>query len=372
MKKGIRILVFIVWMIAAFGAVHLFRIYFPEVPDYEIGGFFGAFILTFWVHVILHETGHLLFGKLSGYQFVSFRVFGQTLVKQNGKLVRKKFKGWIGQALMLPPDMKNGTFPSVLYNLGGGLMNFLFGALFLGLFFIASPFWRFLLLAGAISGILAGLISIVPQKPGGLPNDGYNALLLGRKGNADIRHAFWVQLHFNTALASGTRPRDIPTAWFEWVTPDNWNDPMVAAVAVIHYEYLLDRLELNEARSLAQTLLDTADKMLGTHKNQLRCELLFHELINECRPEEVGRIYTKELQAYIETTPLYTSNQRMLYAYARLFTKDAAQTEAHWVLFLEACKSSARLGEIPGEKELVALVDRIAEGRNADLLATIP
>ena len=37
---------------------------------------FGAILL----HVIIHEAGHLVFGLLSGYRFVSFRIFSLTLV----------------------------------------------------------------------------------------------------------------------------------------------------------------------------------------------------------------------------------------------------------------------------------------------------
>ena len=31
-------------------------------------------LITFFLHLILHEGGHLIFGLLSNYEFVSFRV----------------------------------------------------------------------------------------------------------------------------------------------------------------------------------------------------------------------------------------------------------------------------------------------------------
>jgi hypothetical protein len=33
------------------------------------------FFASFFVQIILHEAGHLVFGGLSGYRFVSFRIF---------------------------------------------------------------------------------------------------------------------------------------------------------------------------------------------------------------------------------------------------------------------------------------------------------
>ena len=31
-------------------------------------------VVSYFLHIIIHESGHLLFGLFSGYQFVSFRV----------------------------------------------------------------------------------------------------------------------------------------------------------------------------------------------------------------------------------------------------------------------------------------------------------
>jgi len=328
----------------------------------EVGVAIVALFAAYQLNLILHEAGHLLMGKLSGYSFVSFRVYHIMFAKENGKLMRKNYNvvGTAGQALMSPPEMKNGAFPTVLYNLGGCLMDFLLGALFVWLSWRLSGLWAIAFSLGAAVSILMGLLNVIPLKVGGVPNDGYNLFLLGRKGNAAMRHAFWVQLRANALQTSGVRPRDFPSAWFEWVTPDLINDPMVAPVAVLHYACLLDKLELDKARDLAVSILDTADKMLDVHKNELRCELLFHELIGECRAEALDRLYTQALKDYIHATAAYIARQRLLYAYARLFLQDSAKAEAHLALFRKSCETSASLGEIPGEEALVALVDRIA------------
>ena len=58
--------------------------------------------LSFFIHIVLHETGHLIFGLMSGYQFSSFRIGTHMLMKENGKLVHRKIKiaGTGGQCLM--------------------------------------------------------------------------------------------------------------------------------------------------------------------------------------------------------------------------------------------------------------------------------
>ncbi|MCL2568474.1 MAG: M50 family metallopeptidase [Oscillospiraceae bacterium] len=324
-----------------------------------------ALVAFYQLHILLHETGHLIAGKRSGYTFISFRVYNFMLIRQNGRLVRKKFSvvGTAGQCLMSPPEMKDGKFPVLLYNLGGSLMNFLVSAVCFGLFWTLPTPWSVPFLVGAILGVFMGLFNLIPLKLNGVANDGYNALLLKRKGNEIAQRALWTGLRAYAAQASGTRARDLPPEWFEWVDLNNITDPILASVAILRYNYLCDKGDLDEARAFISTLLESNAKLLEVQKNELRCELLFYELIRECREEEINRLYTKELQDYIQATSIYPSRQRLLYAHARLAKHDPTLAAKYLALFQTAIQKSAVLGEIPGEEELVALVDTIAEQR---------
>lgn len=51
----------------------------------------ACLVLSFWLQAILHEGGHLVCGLLSGYRFLSFRVGSFTLLRQNGRLVLRRF-----------------------------------------------------------------------------------------------------------------------------------------------------------------------------------------------------------------------------------------------------------------------------------------
>ena len=83
-----------------------------------------AFV-SLYIHLILHEAGHLIFGLLSGYDFVSFRIGSLILVKEEGRYKFKRYSlaGTGGQCLMSPPDYNDGNYPYVLYNLGGIIVN---------------------------------------------------------------------------------------------------------------------------------------------------------------------------------------------------------------------------------------------------------
>lgn len=65
-----------------------------------------------FIQIIIHEFVHLIFDLVSGYKFNSFRIFNYMIVKDNDKLVFKKYS-------------VTGRIPYVLYDLGGSILNFI-------------------------------------------------------------------------------------------------------------------------------------------------------------------------------------------------------------------------------------------------------
>jgi len=327
----------------------------------------GIIILVFGIvfHIFVHELGHLIAGKMSGYGFVSIRFFNFTIINKDGKLTSKKFNvvGTLGQCLMSPPKQINGNYPFILYNLGGSLMNFVFSAVFVTCYFIFSPLsgaWAFNLLAAI--GIFLGLLNIIPLNFG-IPNDGHNALNLGK--DEVTRHAVWSILNVNALMTQGSRLRDIPTDQYFFDNNvdlcDKNNSALVISVAIQHFGQLIDKHEFTEAKAFGENLLSKAEKMIEVHKNELRCELLFLELISECNKEKIERLYTKDLKKYIKATSTYTSRQRLLYAYAKLFLNDAVVAANVLAKFNKACLSYPFNGGIILDNELIALIDDLAD-----------
>ena len=75
----------------------------------------AAFLIGIPFTVLIHEAGHLLFGLVTGYRLVSFRLFSLILKKKDGRwrICREPamMAGIAGQCLMAPPRKKNGRFP---------------------------------------------------------------------------------------------------------------------------------------------------------------------------------------------------------------------------------------------------------------------
>ena len=326
-------------------------------------------VIGFVLHVFIHEAGHFVAGKISGYDFVSIRFFSLMFVMKDRKLTRKKYNiaGTAGQCLMSPPVPVNGKFPFILYNLGGVLMNCIFSVLFLVLYFIfstlsASGSWLFILFA--IVGTATVLLNILPINLG-FPTDGYNVLTLGK--NKIASSAFWLILYINDMITKGVRHRDIPTEHFYFLDSVNWSDNKnlwVISAEINRFECLVDRHDFKEAKALAERLLHTANKMLGIQKNELLCELLFLELIGECRKEEIDRLYTEDIKKYIKATSTYPARQRLMYAYSKLFLNDNTEVAKILEKFNKTCLSYPFDGEIARDREMISLIENLAEKRS--------
>ena len=327
---------------------------------------FGVAMLFFYTgyifQILLHEGGHLIAGLMSGYKFMSYRVFNVIFYNADGRIQRKRFSipGTAGQCLMIPPEPVDGSFPYLLYNLGGVIVNLLTGCLFLVLYIVLPAMHHTpatLLLVFAAAGILTGLMNLIPFKMGGVANDGYNIRVLSKRKEA--RNAFRIMLLAGANLLAGVRFKDMTAEFAE--EPVDINDPISASIAIYHYNYLNDIHDFENARLFAERMLNETDNMLDLQKNALRCELLYYELIGERREEEIERLYTKELKKFIKAAGSLLSVQRLLYAIAKLV--DFNETEAEKILakFNKGCAVYPHAGEVENEREMIEYIDKAAE-----------
>ena len=121
---------------------------------------FIAGVIAFILQGIVHEAGHLVFGLISGYKFISFRVFDFKIIKdENGKLkIRyERLAGTGGQCLMRAPEYVEGKFKYKLYLLGGVLFNLVFSIIF----WLVLPSYYTLLFA--LIGFALAFLNLIPM-----------------------------------------------------------------------------------------------------------------------------------------------------------------------------------------------------------------
>lgn len=109
-----------------------------------------AFCITaaVFLSVLFHELGHLVFGLLTGYELLIFRLWNWMLVRVKGKMQYQKYylAGTAGQCTMSPPKGIWEGMPTALYNMGGVLGNLaLFLLTLLGVVLIPAAWIRMFL-----------------------------------------------------------------------------------------------------------------------------------------------------------------------------------------------------------------------------------
>jgi len=323
--------------------------------------FLGLYVILY-LHIVLHEAGHLLFGRITGYRFGSFRIGSLMWIREGDRLRfrRMSIAGTGGQCLMCPPEMRDGKFPVVLYNLGGVLVNLFVGALsLLGYFGFDKGIVSSLCLISAMTGLVYALINGLPLPMTLISNDGSNALALCK--NAATRRAFGIQLRVNEQIARGCRLRDMPAEWFAVPADEDMKDPLTAALGVFACNRLMDEQRFDEADALMIRLLDADIAMVGVHRNLMICDRIFCELIAEKREEVIDDLLTAEQKKFMKSMKKFPTVLRTEYVLARLFYWDVERAEKIGAQFEKVTRTYPYPNDIESERELMQIADRIAD-----------
>lgn len=335
-----------------------------STPDQTMGEslvLFAGMILVLYallfLQIVVHEGGHLIFGLLSGYRFLSFRVGSFMWIKLEGKLRFKRLSlaGTGGQCLMDPPDMVDGKLPVVLYNLGGSILNLISALLCAGLFVLTQDlaFWPIVFLMAALIGVIYALINGIPLRMGAVDNDGHNALALG-KDPAALR-SFWVQMKMAALQAQGVRLKDMPEEWFELPEEEGMKNSLVAVLAVFRCNRLMEEHKFQAAREEMTKLVSGENALMGIYQNLLTCDLIYCELLFENRRSHLERMVTKGQKKFMKNMKKFPSVLRTQYAYALLGEGDRAKAEKIRKEFEKVGKSYPYPIEWEGERALMDL-----------------
>ena len=313
------------------------------------------------IQIILHEAGHLIFGLLTGYRFSSFRIFNLIWVRLEDRIQFKKLNiaGTGGQCLMIPPDLKDGRMPVMLYNFGGAIVNLITAIVCFGLSFLCpvrSLGWTILMMF-AVIGLAFALINGLPVKMGAVNNDGRNALDLSRSEEAT--RAFWIQMKVNEQISKGIRLKDMPEEWFTVPSESSMNNGIIATLGVLACGRLMDQHQFEEADKLMKRLLSRQNGIVGLYRNLMICDRMYVEMISENRKEILDGMRSKDQLKIMKAMKKYPSVLRTEYVYALLAEKDPAKAQKAMAQFDQCTKSYPYPSEIDGERELIKLAEGI-------------
>lgn len=286
---------------------------------FNVTSYIFVVFVIYWFHIIIHELGHLCFGMLTGYKFVSFRI-GNFMIIKNEKISFKRFSlaGTLGQCLMAPPALKDNKIPYLLYNLGGSIFNFIFSIIFLIIcFFVDNLLSRFILIIMIFMGFLIGLTNILPLKMS-VNNDGYNALLLYK--NPKSIYYFWLQLKINELLTKGVSLLEMDEKWFQMPKEEDLKDSLISYAAVMCCNRLLAKGDFDKTKENIEYLLNIETGIMDIHRYLLICDLIYCKLI--LGDLNINDLLSKELRKFMKTMVNFISVIRVEYAIACLYEKN--------------------------------------------------
>ncbi len=311
-------------------------------------------LIAFYLQLILHEGGHLVFGLITKYDFQSFRVGSLMIVKNEGKLKFKKFSltGTGGQCIMIPPDFVNGKIPYVLYNAGGAIFNIVSSLLFMVIIskFNENEYFLKFAIYFIFFGIILGLVNIIPFKSKLISNDGKNILAISKSKSAE--ESFWRMLKVHALLNEGIRVKDMPDELF--LKPSE-ADLLNTISAIDGYTYavrLLDKEEFTEAKTYIEYLLNKNTALVGLHKSLLSCELIYCNLLNSDF-EAIDKLLTKRQLEFSKKAKSLLPVLRIQYLLALIKEKDSIKAEKYFAKFDKLAKGYSIPVEAQSEYELI-------------------
>lgn len=288
----------------------------------------AIFIISICVVPIIHESGHLVMGLITGYDFVSFRIGNFAIVKENNKLKKKKFNvvGTGGQCIL---SYKKVEYPEEIpyfwYHFGGVFFNFLATAICMGVTIFSK---NILINVGlgifAAISLVTGIINIIPTKATGIGSDGYN-LMIFRKSAID-RIANYKILLLNALQYQGIKLEDMPKE-ITTFTEEEKSCEFGTALSIIEANLLMNQHDFKSAEKIYRSVVEN-EETYALYQNESKCEMMFCMIMNGCSIEEINKIYDKNIRQYVMMTgKTYIMRKRLMYAYYLIIEKKSRKSK---------------------------------------------
>ncbi len=322
------------------------------------------YFMTFYLQIIIHECGHMVFGLMTGYKFRSIRFGSIMIVSIEGKLRFKRYSlaGTGGQCLMSPPDLVDGRMPYVLYNLGGSFLNLIFAAIFLVLGLTVNvPYLDLFFLMNAIWGLSTALQNGIPLELQ-VPNDGSNTVALSKSKTA--LRGFWLSMKTVEALGDNKRLGTMPEEWFEVYEGDDLTQPLATHIIVAKCDRLLDLHRFDEAKRELVFLLDSSEYSISdVVRMVLTDNLICCEAFTENRPETYERFLTPTYHKLEKALVNNIGAIRTTYVRSLLIDHDTEKASKALIAFDKLKKTYPYPSDYELESELMAIADKLANER---------
>lgn len=314
--------------------------------------------LAFIFNIFIYEIGRLIFGLMTGYKFLSFRISNIVIIRNFGRLIIKKNKSvrTSGNCVMLPPIKNNGKIPYYFYNKGGAILNFLLLPWYA---LLCSKINSDLLKMIVVLLMIMSITSIVISVFGGSTNNeyitdkSYNVTLFKRKRKA--LQAFYIEMKIYEKILKGVRLQNLSDKYFEILNEYSVDNCFMEAVEAIYYKKLIDMHEFDRAKIRIEKILEADKKISDTYKCLLTCDYIYCQLVSG-NIFKAKKAYTNEIKKLMNSMKKNLTVIRTRYSYALLVDDSLSEAGKQRKLFDRLSKKYPYKVEIGSEKELIDIV----------------
>lgn len=318
--------------------------------------FLIGFVISNFLHIAMHEAGHMVFGLLTGYRLLSYRVGSLMVTSENGRLVFSRYSvpGTAGQCLMnRPEDPNNRSY--FWYNAGGVIFNLL-GILIAHLLLLLKmpALLKCFLLVFAFTGWTLALTNGIPMITS-VANDAMNIVEMSRHSSSI--DSFQNSLEITRQQLEGLRIKNLDESLIIDDEEALKAGALGASNILLRENKLIDQHEFDKVRELIQLVREKEYPVLPLQLNYLALD----ERYIACLEGTYQSDEDKDLQKLIKAGSGMPNVQRFLYAKA-LFTHDSklqAQAEKN----IEKIKENYPFkGDLESELELMEVArERLSE-----------
>lgn len=216
--------------------------------------------LSLFLFVFFHEFGHFIFGKMSGYEFVSFKVGPLEWKQVDGKIkfsiIPQNFFV-LGQCLMAPPKPKKKTYPKFyLYNAGGLIFSYLQCVIsILIVIIVPSLYIKWLVLPTVLVGMFLTINNSM-YSPNGV-NDVCNHINV--KKNPKYIYSVMYQLEMIANISKGKRYG--AKCYYEGYYEEKLNH---ITIPVVQFKFFqaIEHNKFDEAKELSKVMKNNYSRMV--------------------------------------------------------------------------------------------------------------
>jgi len=295
-----------------------------ELPTFYIVVMILIFAFSFIVSVAIHELGHLITGKLLGFQFYMYTVGPFMWIKEEDKVIykwNKNFNLFGGVTICIPENNLRLRKKFLWYVAGGPFASFIFALIMFLSKSLTNPamgnnltviFINDVFQFHAFVSSLIFIASIIPVRVSGLTSDGGRILTLAKNNAKTKIDLFLIKTH--AYLNSGVRPAELQTADIEHYLNQELNDHY--SLNSYYYLYLVyfDRQEFVEAEKRLLRVEENLDAYPAAFHSNIWLEIIFLQAFTGFDLQKAEKLWFKiKPSALIPKTDYTKAEAALLY-----------------------------------------------------------